>query len=105
MGDVFKQNESMGVYAEFYNLGVDEKTKRPQGVLEYEVLNNADNRTVLTQTDDLAGIEHGSAFLVAVRKKLSLKTLPPGRYTLRLKMEDAVKRQTLTPSVQFTVTL
>jgi GWxTD domain-containing protein len=104
MGDVFKQSETMGIYTEFYNLGMDQKTKKPQGTIEYEVVNNADNKIVLSQTEDLTSFKNASGFLLTVEKKLPLKTLPPGRYTLKLKVDDKLKNQSLTPSAQFTVT-
>jgi GWxTD domain-containing protein len=104
MGDIFKQSETMGIYTEFYNLGMDQKTKKPQGTIEYEVVNNADNKTVMTQTEDLTGFPNASGFLLTVEKRLSLKTLPPGKYTLKLKVDDKLKNQSLTPSAQFTVT-
>ncbi len=104
MGDVFKQSETMGIYTEFYNLGMDQKTKKPQGTIEYEVVNNADNKVVLSQTEDLTSFQNASGFLLTVEKKLPLKTLPPGKYTLKLKVDDKLKNQSLTPSAQFTVT-
>ncbi len=102
--ETFKQDETMGIYTEFYNLGMDEKTKKPAGSIEYDVVNKANNQTVLSQTEDLSNIPNASAFLVTVEKKLPLKTLPPGNYTLKLKMVDKLKNQTLTPSAAFTVT-
>ncbi|MBV9612019.1 MAG: hypothetical protein JO091_06080 [Acidobacteriaceae bacterium] len=103
VGDVFKQDETMGIYTEFYNLGMDEKTKKPAGTIEYDVV-NASNQTVLSQTEDIAGIPNASGFLVTVEKKLPLKTLAPGKYTLKLKVTDKLKNQSLTPAAQFTVT-
>jgi GWxTD domain-containing protein len=102
--DTFKQNEIMGIYTEFYNLGMDEKTKKPTGSIEYNVVNKANNQTVMSQTEDLGSIPNASAFLVTVEKKLPLKALPPGNYTLKLKIIDKLKNQTLTPSAAFTVT-
>jgi len=102
--DTFKQNETMGIYTEFYNLGMDEKTKKPTGSIEYNVVNKANNQTVMSQTEDLGSIPNASAFLVTVEKKLPLKALPPGNYTLRLKVVDKLKNQILTPSAAFTVT-
>ncbi len=65
---------------------------------------NADNKTVMSQTEDLTTVPNASAFLVTVEKKLPLKSLPPGKYTLRLKATDKLKNQSLSPSAQFTVT-
>ncbi len=107
INDVFKQGETMGIYTEFYNFGMDEKTKKPQGTVEYEIVNNADNKTVISYTEDLTDVKafpNASAYLVTVEKKFPLKSLAPGRYTLKLKVDDKLKKQTLTPSAQFTVT-
>lgn len=107
INDVFKQGETMGIYTEFYNFGMDEKTKKPQGTVAYEIVNNADNKTVLSYTEDLGDVKafpNASAFLVTVEKKFPLKSLPPGRYTLKMKVDDKLKNQTLSPSAQFTVT-
>src|SRR5436305_1243416 len=103
VGQSFKKNETMGIYTEFYNFGMDDKTKKPEGTIEYAVV-NANNETVLSQTEDLGAIPNASAFLVTVEKKLPLKALAPGRYTLKLKVTDKLKNQSLTPSAQFTVT-
>jgi GWxTD domain-containing protein len=102
INDTFKRDETMGIYTEFYNLGMDEKTKKPEGTIEYEVV-SADNKTVLSQTENLTAIPNASPFLVTVEKKLPLKNLAPGKYTLKLKVMDKLKNQSLTPSAQFTV--
>ncbi len=102
VGDIFKQNETMGIYTEFYNFGMDQKTKKPEGTVEYDVV-DAQNKVVLSQTEELANIPNSSAFLVTVEKKLPLKSLPPGKYTLRLKVTDKLKNASLTPTAAFTV--
>ncbi len=107
INDVFKQGETMGIYAEFYNFGMDGTTKKPKGTVEYEIVNNADNKTVIDYSEDLSdpkAFPNASSFLVTVEKKFALKSLPPGRYTLKMKVDDKLKNQTLTPTAQFTVT-
>ena len=104
VGDSFKREETMGIYTEFYNLGADEKTRKPNGTIEYEIVSAANNQTVISASEDLATIPNASAFLVTVEKKLPLKSLAPGKYTLRLKVTDKVKNQSLSPTATFTVT-
>jgi GWxTD domain-containing protein len=104
VNDTFKQDETMGIYAELYNFGMDEKTKKPEGTVEYDVVNTADNKVVLSQTEDISNIPNSSAFIVTLEKKLPLKSLPPGKYTLKLKVIDKLKGRTLNPSAGFTVT-
>ncbi len=103
VGDTFKRDESMGIYTEFYNFGMDPKTKKPEGTVEYEIL-DAQNKQVLDYSEDLANIPNASAFIVTVEKKLPLKNLAPGKYTIKLKVTDKLKNQSLSPSAQFTVT-
>ena len=103
VNNVFQQDETMGIYTEFYNLGMDGKTGKPSGIIKYEVL-NSDNNTVMSQTEDLTTIPNASSFLVTVKKKLPLKTLPPGRYTLKLKIDDRIKNRTISPVAEFSVT-
>jgi GWxTD domain-containing protein len=100
----FKQGESMAIYTEFYNFGMDEKTHEPSGSIQYEVVNMANNQTVMSQIEDLGSIPNASAFLVIVAKKLPSKSLPPGTYKLQMTVTDKVKNQTLTPSESFIVT-
>ena len=102
VGENFKRGETMGIYTEFYNFGMDEKTKKPEGTITYDVVDSS-NKTVLSQTEDLSAIQNASAFLVTVQKKLPLKSLSPGKYTLKLKVTDKLKNQSLTPSAEFTV--
>ncbi|HEX4169222.1 MAG TPA: GWxTD domain-containing protein [Bryobacteraceae bacterium] len=103
MDETFKQGETMGIYTEFYNFGMDQKTKKPEGTVTYDVV-NADNKTVLTQTEALTAIPNASAFLVTVEKKLPLRSLTPGKYTLKLVVTDKLRNQSVSPSAQFTVT-
>ncbi len=103
MNETFKQNETMGIYTEFYNFGMDQKTKKPEGTVTYDVV-NADHKTVLTQTESVTAMPNASAFLVTVEKKLPLKSLAPGKYTLKLVVTDKVRNQSVSPAAQFTVT-
>lgn len=105
---IFKQSETMGIYAEFYHVGMDGHTKRPEGTVEYEFINHPDNKTVFAYSEDLADPRNfpaaSSSFLVAVVKEYPLKSLPPGSYTLKITLEDKLKKQTLAPTAPFTVT-
>ena len=103
INDTFKQGETMGIYTEFYNFGMDTKTKKPDGTITFDVVDSA-NKTVLSQTEQLGTIQNASSFLVTVEKKLPLKSLTPGKYTLKMKVTDKLKNQSLAPTAQFTVT-
>ena len=102
VGEGFKQNEKMGIYMKLYNFQADEKTNKPQGQIEYEIVKTSDQSKVLEFTEDLTGLE-GSASQLTVEKLLPLQSLAPGQYILRLKVTDKLKNQSLTQSAQFSV--
>jgi GWxTD domain-containing protein len=104
MDDVFKHDEKMGIYLKLYNFGAEEGTHLPSGQVEYEVVKNGTNERIFNFTEDVGQIPGASTSQVTVEKLLPLSTLAPGQYTLRLKVTDKNRNQTLTPSVQFTVT-
>jgi GWxTD domain-containing protein len=103
VGETFKRDEKLGIYCQLYNFEPDEKTKKPNGTIEYEIIKNGSNQRVFEYTEDVNSLE-GSASQVTVQKLLPLNSLEPGSYTLRLKVEDKVRNQTLTPTATFTVT-
>jgi len=51
-----------------------------------------------------ARLVSGGASQVVIEKLLPLQSLEPGQYTLRMKVVDKKRNQTLTPSATFTVT-
>ena len=104
VGDTFKQSEKMGIYTEFYNLGMDEKTHKPAGSVNYEVVNNATKQTVINFSEDISGMPNASSSLVTVEKMLPLNKLSPGQYTLKINLTDKLKNQTIKQSAPFTIT-
>lgn len=103
MGDKFKRDEKMGIYMQLFNFQPDEATAKPQGTVEYEILKNSDNSKVLEFSEDVAGLT-GSASQLTIEKLLPLQSLEPGQYTLRIKVTDKLKNETLTQQAQFTIT-
>jgi GWxTD domain-containing protein len=100
LNETFKRDEKMGIYVQFYNFAQDEKTRKLNGQIQYEVIKNGTNEKIFDFTEDVGG----TSSQVTIEKLLPLKNLAPGQYTLRLKVTDKTRNQTLTPSAQFTVT-
>jgi GWxTD domain-containing protein len=46
MSETFRHDEKMGIYLQLYNFGPDEKTQKPNGVIEYEVVKNGTNEKI-----------------------------------------------------------
>jgi GWxTD domain-containing protein len=104
LSESFSRDERMGIYLSLYNFGPDEKTQKPSGTIEYEVVKQGTNEKILEFSEDVTAIAGASATQVTVEKLLPLKTLEPGAYTLKMKVTDKLRNQTLTPTANFNVT-
>jgi GWxTD domain-containing protein len=102
--DIFKREEKLGIYMKLYNFGDEENSRKPSGQVEYELTRDGSNDRIFDFTEDLSQIPGATASQVTIAKLYPLKDLEPGKYTLRLKITDKARKQTLTPSAQFTVT-
>jgi GWxTD domain-containing protein len=103
LSEQFKREEKMGIYVQLYNFEPDEKTQKPDGSIEYEVLKNGSNQKVFEFAEEIAKMENASANQVTIEKVLPLKNLEPGQYTIRMKVTDRKRNQTVSPTVTFTV--
>ena len=104
LNDTFRQDEKLGIYLQLYNFGPDEKTQKPNGTIEYSVVKNGSNEQIFNFTEEVAKVPQASAQQVTIEKLLPLQTLKPGQYTLKMKVTDKNRNQTLTPTATFTVT-
>jgi hypothetical protein len=102
MSENFKRDEKLGIYVQLYNFEPDVKTHKPNGTVDYEITKNGSNEKVFEFTEPLDKLQ-GSATQVTVEKLLPLNTFAPGSYTLKMKVTDKTRNQTLTPSATFTV--
>jgi 5-hydroxyisourate hydrolase-like protein (transthyretin family) len=97
----FSRGEKMGIYMKLYNFEADEKTRKPNGEVIYEVTKVGSDVKVFEFAEEL---KDGSPTEVTIEKLLPLKTLEPGTYELKMKVTDKIRNQTLTPTAKFTVT-
>lgn len=104
INDTFRHDEKMGIYLQLYNFGPDEKTQKPNASIDYEVVKNGTNEKIFEFSEEVAKMPDASSQQVTVEKLLPLQNLRPGQYTLRMKVTDRNRNQTLTPSAIFTVT-
>ncbi|MGQ9633325.1 MAG: GWxTD domain-containing protein [Bryobacteraceae bacterium] len=103
VGETFRRGEKMGIYAQFYNFAADESTQKPNGVIEYEIIQQGTNRKVLEFSEEVSSIEGASANQVTVEKLLPLQNMEPGKYTLKMTVRDRIRNQTVTTTGNFTV--
>ncbi len=76
--DTFARNEKLGIYTQFYNFSPDEKTKKPNGSIQYEITKSGATSPVLNYTEEVTSIPGASSQQVTVEKLLPLQSLEPG---------------------------
>jgi len=103
LSDTFNRGEKLGIYTQFYNFSPDEKTKKPNGSIQYEIVKNGSDKALLDYTENVTDIPGASAQQVTVEKLLPLQSLEPGQYTLKMRVVDNNRNQVLTPTANFTV--
>ncbi len=101
--DTFARNEKLGIYTQFYNFAPDEKTKKPNASIEYDITKSGSAQSVLHYSEEVTAIPGYSSQQVTVEKLLPLQSLEPGQYTLNMKVVDRNSNQTLTPTANFTI--
>jgi len=100
VGETFGPNDRMGIYLQVYNLAVSDQTHKPDATIEYTIRQG--DKTIFDYSETTAQMERAGEQLT-LEKVLSLKDLPPGDYTLDLKITDRVRQQSLTPSAPFRI--
>ncbi|HEX7285662.1 MAG TPA: GWxTD domain-containing protein [Candidatus Angelobacter sp.] len=98
----FRKGEKVSFWMQVYNLGLDEKTKKPSATFEYQVLNTATNQPVLDFTESTAQMGNVGE-QITLEKSLPANQLAPGVYQVTIKVSDLVSKQTISPTVKFAV--
>jgi hypothetical protein len=106
LSGVFHHGGALGFYVQIYNLKQDELTHLPSAVIEYALMKAGDPAgarpafQTSERAEDIPGARPGQMILT---RTLSLDTLPPGRYTLQVKVTDRVANKSITPAASFAI--
>jgi hypothetical protein len=96
----YKRGQSVGLYLQIYNAGIDQTTLRPSVDVEYVL--SKDGKEVGKQSEDWRGMSDSGQRLTLARL-IDTSRLPPGEYDILIRIRDRVTGQALSPSEKFTV--
>jgi GWxTD domain-containing protein len=97
----FKKGQRMNIWMQVYNLGMDEKTKKPSATIEYDIVNTATNKSVAHVTENTEQMGNVGEQLT-LEKSVPLN-LEAGQYRVTIKVDDKVTNQTIAPTTRFAV--
>jgi GWxTD domain-containing protein len=96
----FTTADRLGIYMQVYNLKPDEKTHRSDSTFQYTV-KKGDQQ--IMQFKETGGDMKQTGDQVTIERLLPLATLAPGKYTLEVSATDALSKQTISRSAEFTI--
>jgi GWxTD domain-containing protein len=96
----YQRGQSVGVYMQVYNAGIDQTTLRPSVDVEYALMK--DGKELGKHVEDWRGMSDSGQRLTLARL-VDTRPLTPGEYELTIRIRDRVSGQSLTPSAKFTV--
>jgi hypothetical protein len=97
----FKRDQRLTVWMQVYNLGIDEKSRQNSATIEYQIL-DASNKSVLNSSEDSKSLG-ANQDQVTLEKSMPLASLQPGKYTVKISVNDSISKQTIAQSAPFTV--
>jgi GWxTD domain-containing protein len=101
----FKRGQQLNFWMQVYNLGINEATKSNQATVTYQIAKTPDaatNTVVFEKQLDSKDLGSHSDQLT-VEKTLPLAGLEPGKYTVTIKINDAISKQEIAQSAPFVV--
>ena len=98
----FKRNQKINFWMQVYNLGIDQQTHKPSATVDLEVTNLA-NRKVVARTVESTQQMGNVGDQFTLTKSLPLAQFEPGQYQVTFKVVDSVSKQSIVPTVTFTV--
>ncbi|HYE74263.1 MAG TPA: GWxTD domain-containing protein, partial [Blastocatellia bacterium] len=98
----FKQDQTMGVYMQVYNVAVDQATLKPSVDIEY-VITHKDKEIARFKEDSKLSLSTLSSQQITLSRLIPLKQLAPGDYDLTVKITDNVAGKTVSRKEWFKV--
>jgi GWxTD domain-containing protein len=101
----FKRGQQLNFWMQVYNLGINEVTKSNQATVTYWIAKTPDAATnTVVFEKQLDSKELGAhSDQLTVEKTLPLAGLEPGKYTVTIKINDAISKQEIAQSAPFVV--
>src|SRR5215510_2690149 len=91
----FKQNQTLGVYMQIYNVGIDQATLRPSAVIEY-LISQKSKVVMRIKEDGKNGFSSINSQQMTLARLVPLKDFEPGFYDVQVTIKDNVLNLTIT---------
>lgn len=98
----FHRDQNLNFWMQVYNLGIDQKSKQNEAKITYEIIDTASNKTLLDTSEDSRKLG-ANLDQLTVEKSVPLASLQPGKYLVKIMVDDSISKQEIAQSAPFTV--
>ncbi len=98
----FKRDQKLNFWMQVYNLGIDEKSRQNAATIQYEIIDSSTSKSVVTTSEDSKALG-ANQDQVTLEKSMPLASLQPGKYMVKISVNDSVSKQTIAQTAPFTV--
>ncbi len=101
----FHRDQKLNFWMQVYNLGIDDKSKENSATIQYQISDLATNKVVLDTSESSRNMGENSANSnqLTVEKSMPLASLQPGKYQVKIIVNDSVSKQQVAQTAPFTV--
>ena len=98
----FKRDQRLNIWLQVYNLQQDKQSHKTDATISYDIVNLQTNKSVL-HADESSATYGNTGDQITIEKSMSLATLEPGAYNVKITVNDQVTKQTINPSARFVI--
>ncbi|HEX9199353.1 MAG TPA: GWxTD domain-containing protein [Acidobacteriaceae bacterium] len=98
----FSRAQNLNFWMQVYNLGIDEKSKQNDATISYEITELGTNKPILNTQESTKKL-NPNADQVTLEKSMSLASLQPGQYQVKIRVNDGVNGHQTEESAKFSV--
>ncbi len=99
---VFHKDQNLNFWMQVYNLGINQDSKKNGATFNYQIINLADGKPIFS-TDESSATLGASSDQLTVAKTVPLASVPAGKYSIKVSVNDGVSKQEIAQTAPFTV--
>jgi GWxTD domain-containing protein len=99
---VYHKNQDLNFWMQVYNLGLNQASKKNGAVITYEIIDKATGKPIFTKQESSDKLGSGSDEITLARS-VPLTSVPPGKYSVKISVDDGVSKQEIAQTAPFTV--
>ncbi|WP_233581029.1 GWxTD domain-containing protein [Acidipila sp. EB88] len=99
---IFHQNQNLNFWMQVYNLGINQDSKKNGAMIDYSIINLADGKTIFNTQESSATLG-ASSDQITLAKTVPLSSVPVGKYSVKVSVNDGVTKQEIAQTAPFSV--